>query len=311
MKVDIRLIKPNPVALRQVDKKSAKYQEIVASIPHVGILNPPNVIKKKDENGLEFYELVDGLHRYTAALECGMPELPVHVLENFDTTKVLTAQVIGNLCRVETKPIEFTKQLCRILDENPTMTHGELAEKTGFTATFIEGRLKLKNLADETLKTLVNEGSICLQNAYALAGLPAADQIALKDQAITEPSESFLAIVKQRRKAISEGRKTGGAIVEVFPGATPHCRPLKELQAALQDGKITSMTGADVIKWALHMDDESVAKAKAEWDARKAKRDEAAAKRAESQKERKVKQAEELKKKSEAAAAELAAMAQG
>ncbi len=182
-----------------------------------------------------------------------------------------------------------------------------MERKTTFSLSFIQGRLKLKNITDPGTQTLVNEGRICLQNAYALAGLPPAEQLALKDQAITEPSASFLQIVKARTKEIREGRKTGAGPSEVFPGATAHCRPLKEIQAALENPVVTNMSAADVLKWIMHLDDESVSKAKAEWEARKAKRDEAASKRAENQQARKVKEAAELKAKAEAAAAALAA----
>lgn len=309
MKIDIRLIKPNPVALRQVDKKNPKFAEIVQSVPKVGILNPINV-RKKTVDGLEFYELVDGLHRYSAALECGLSEIPCHVLgdEFQDDSKVLAAQMIGNLCKVDTKPVEYTKQLIRIMQINKTVTEDELASMCGVTKTFIQQRLKLDKIKDAGIQALINDGKIILQNAYALASLPESEQLALRDQAITEPPASFLPAVKARQKQLNEGRNTGAGPVDVFPGAHAHCRPMKEIEASLSNPTITSMTATDVLNWVLHLDPESVAKARADWEARKAKRDEALAKRSEEAKKRLAGKADELKKKSEEAAKALSAM---
>jgi ParB-like chromosome segregation protein Spo0J len=61
--VAIDKIRENPVALRAVNKQSEEYLGLVDSIRRKGFLGSITGRKKKDEAGVEFIEITDGLHR--------------------------------------------------------------------------------------------------------------------------------------------------------------------------------------------------------------------------------------------------------
>lgn len=322
-------VRPNSVALRQVDKDSVKFREIVDSIPKVGILQPPNVVPRsiqaRDDEGTpmvdeaghpiieEFFELCDGLHRYSAALEAGLEETIFHVLDPaMSATDVLATQVIANLARVETKPIEYSKQISRILQHNPTWTISELASKLAVSPSFIEARLSLGKITNEEIKNRVDAGDINLTNAAALAALPEAEQLDYLQQAMTEPAAAFKGIVKNRLKAIKDGQAKGKGASDEFAGVRPRLRKVVELTEAIADPSgvmafVEGMTDPtaivlETLKWAASMDAKSEEIARANHEASVAKRKEAARKRDMDKEARKAAKAQER-----AAAAQKAA----
>ena len=63
--VKLETIKASPVALRMVNRQTEEYLGMVESIKNVGIINPVSVRRKTDtDTGEEFFELIDGLHRF-------------------------------------------------------------------------------------------------------------------------------------------------------------------------------------------------------------------------------------------------------
>lgn len=321
MEMLLSKIRPAASALRKVDKDSPKFREIVESIGRYGVLNPISVQRREDEEtGEEYYELCDGLHRYMAAQEAGLENIPVHEVE-FDDVDTLVAQVHANYGKVETKASEFSKQMVRILQEVPTMTESELAEKCGFSLKFLRDRLKLNKIESEEIKGLIDDGHISLQNAYALATLPATEQEAFKDAAIAEPPQEFVPSVKAKRKELRDQRKRAKTEEEEFPGAKPRLRTLKELKALREDLTplkqfvTNDMSVDDAICTALDyimcLDPESVDAVQAKWEAKKKKREEAKARRKEKKKEQKAKKAQEKAAKAKEEADRMLAEARG
>jgi len=127
--VSLKKIRLNPVALRDVDRESEGYLGLVDSIKSSGVLNPIVVRPIKDsETGEELYGLVDGLHRFTAAGDAGLDTIPAHI-KSMEEADILAAQIIGNIHRVETRPVEYSKQLQRILAQDPMLSMTALAAK--------------------------------------------------------------------------------------------------------------------------------------------------------------------------------------
>jgi len=297
MKVLLTQLRPAATALRKVDKNSAKFKEIVSSIAKCGVLNPiPAQLRKDEETGEEYYEITDGLHRFTASVECGLEEIPIHVIE-LSEVDTLVAQVHTNYAKVDTKVSEFSKQLIRIMQKIPTCTEAELAEMTGFSLAFIRQRLKLNNIVNEATLSLIDAGKISLQNAYALASLPAEEQDTFVEDAITETPQAFLAAVKKRNKEIKESRKAGRAQTTEF-SATPHLRTLKELKTLvednapvmqfIQDGMTNDEIVEAVIAYVMSLDAISVEEQKAKWEANQAHRAEQSERRAKAKIENKA-----------------------
>jgi len=306
-KVLLSDIRENDVALRNVNRDSEAYLGLCESIRSKGFIGAISV-RERDDDGTIYYELIDGLHRYNASKDVDLKHINVDVVD-LDEDQVLEAQIMANIHKVETKPIEYTRQLKRILTRNPLMTEGELATKLGKSTSWIAGRLSLNKLASDQAKTLVNEGKIGLSNAYALAKLPTEEQADWLDRAMTLTPDEFIPKTTERLKQIREARRAGKDVGPAQFQAVPHMQKLKALKDEFENGEVgrvlCSKHGvanpvdgfALGIKWALHMDPDSVA-VQAEKDAerqaqRDAKKQQKAAERAKAKAEKLAKELEE------------------
>lgn len=299
--VPLAAVRPNVVALRGVQRDTEAFVGLRDSVAQIGILNPINVREKTDEDtGEAYYELVDGLHRYTAAQDAGLSEIPVNVVD-LNESQVLEAQIMANVHKVETRPVEYTKQLQRILTANPTMTMSELAGRLAKTPQWLSQRFGLLKLHDE-VQGLVNDGKIKLANAYQLAKLPPEEQLNYIDAAMTQQPDEFIPSVTKRAKEIREARRAGKDESESGFSPNPHLRKASELKAeftsatvgpALCDSDEEAAGFALGIAWALHMDADSVDAQKAAYEKRVAERAEASEKRKLERLEKKEKEAAE------------------
>lgn len=280
-------IRPNQVALRSVDKQSEAYSNLVDSIRENGLLSAPTVRKQRDGS----YELIDGLHRFTALQDLGIEEVTV-ILTDLDDDQVLVAQIITNIQRIETKPVEYSKQLLRILTRHPLMTEAELAVKLGRSPVWVKERLGLTKINDANIASLIDEGKITLSNAYALAKLPTEDQQDFLSRAMTmEPSE-FVPAVNVRVKELKDAKAKGtdAAPAEFVP--IPHVQTAGALKAAVKDtelaAKVVAENGAQTpvdgflagIAWAVSLDKASVEAQRSKDEARRKDAEEAKARRA-------------------------------
>lgn len=308
--VAISEVRENPVALRAVNKKDEGYAGLVDSVRLEGVLNPISVRQMTDnETGAKYYSLVDGLHRYNAALDAGLDEIPVHII-TADDAKVLELQLMANIHKVDTRPVEYSKQLSRILANNPLMTSAELSVKLGMSPTWVAQRLGLVKL-DGAVAELVDENTINLSNAYVLAKLPPDEQRNFIERAITMAPAEFTPTVNARVKEIRDAKRQGreAAPTEFVP--IPHVRKLGEIKAELEspDALLSLVreqglkTPEQIVKatiaWTLHLDDMSIQAAKAK----------AAARDAEDEAKKEARKTEREAKKA-AAAAEAQANAQ-
>jgi len=293
--IPLSMIRENPVALRDVNRNTENYMEIVDSIKTRGVLNPIVVRAMKDpETDEEFYSLIDGLHRYTASQDAGKETIPAHIT-SMEDADVLVAQIIGNIHRIETRPVEYSKQLQRILAQDPMLTSAQLAKQLGKSTTWITDRLNLRKI-DDNIAKLVDEGKINLSNAFALSKLPSEEQADFADRAITMTPAEFTATVSERKKALDKARREGKAATKGEFVPPVHMRKLKEVRTEFEKPEVgphllkehgvkTPMDAFALgVAWVLHQDPTSVAVAKQKDDARKRelqeKRDKAKAQRA-------------------------------
>lgn len=309
--IPLSKIRENPVALRQVNKQDESYIGLVDSIRTYGVYMPILVREVKDaETGEIGYGLVDGLQRFTASQDAGRAEIPANVVSLSDA-EVLEAQIITNVHRVETRPVEYSNQLMRILAGNPTMTINELAGKLAKSPSWVSERLGLVKL-ESAIAALVDEGKVNLSNAYALAKLPPDEQANFVDRAMTMTPQEFVPTVNSRVKEIRDAKRQGRDTTpqEFIP--VPHLQKLSEIKTehefptigpvlVTQTGAKTALEGFKLgIAWALHMDPNSVAEAK--------RKDEARREAVEAEKIKRRKEREE-KRQLEASAAAAAVLA--
>lgn len=298
----------NKVALRSVDVEGEAFRELVESIRSQGILDSINVREKVDEEtGETKYEIINGLHRVTAAKELGLDTVPAQVLSASEGD-VLEMQLVANLMRVDTKPSEYTKQIRRMLNMNPMLTIGELSQKLGKGPQWIQDRLSLGKIKNDKVMALIDENQITLANAFALAKLPEAELPDWIDSAMTQEAAEFVPRVNQRVKEIRDAERKGRDANPPTFEPTAHSRKIKDVKAELDSGEaadvLISQTGVSSAKegftlgvqWCLHLDVISVEAQRVKWEEREAARAEAKKKR----------EAEKAKKKAEAAAAKAA-----
>ena len=289
--VPLPQIRENPVALRSVNRESESYLGLVDSMRQKGFLGAITVREKMDaETGDSFFELVDGLHRYNAAKDAGLTNINVDVVDLSDD-ETLEAQVMANIHKVETRPVEYSQQLRRILTRNPLMTEAELASTLGKSAQWIKERLGLNKIVNEEIQTLIDEGKIGLANAYALAKLPPEEQHAWVDRAMTNPPDEFIPAANNRVKEIREAKRKGQDAADATFNPVAFMQKMKEVKAENETPKIgpvicksngakTAEQGfALAVAWTLHLDPESATEQARKDEERKAERSEAKQKR--------------------------------
>lgn len=302
-------IRENPVALRAVNREDERYMGLVESIRTKGFFGAITVRQKHDEeSGQDYYELVDGLHRFSASKDAGLSEINVDIVDlNDDET--LEAQIMTNIHRIETRPVEYSKQLLRILGRNPLMSEAELAQKLGKSSQWISERLGLTKIDNEDIQSLVNEGKIKLANAYALAKLPPEEQVDFVDRAMTLPPDEFVPAANTRMKEIREAKRKGQEAGDAEFHPVAFMQKMKDFKDEKDSGEISKILCeglntpeegfARAIEWALHLDPKSV-------EAQVAKDDQRKAEKAEAQKKRDLEKAKKKAEKLEVAQKEAA-----
>lgn len=311
--IPIAKIRENKVALRAVNRTTEDYKQLTDSIRRVGVLTAISVREKTDPESKEtFYELLDGLQRFSASKDAGRDTIPAQVL-TASQAEAMEMQVIANAQRIETKPVEYSNQLKRLLNMNPTMTEAELAARLSKSPEWIGERLGLVNLNTEIGK-LVDDGLIPLSNAYALSKLPPEEQKNYISQAQTQPAAQFVPTISARVKEIRDAKRKGRDAAPAQFVAVARLQKLADIKSELDQSaptitnlikknKIKDPVQAAVmtLKWALHLDDDSIAADKARDEQRK--KDEAAAKE-KRKAEREAQKAKEAAQKAEDAKAE-------
>lgn len=317
--VKIDQIRENPVALRECNPQDEQYKQLVESIREKGFIGTITTREKKDpETGDVFYEIVDGLQRYTAAKEAGISELVTLVL-NMTDYQVYEAQVMLNLHRVDTKPTAYTDALKRMFMANTLLTEAEVARSLGVDITWVKNRLGLSNVKSEKIQKLIDDGEIRLSNAFALAKLPEEAQEEMLEAAIVDDSAAFAKKVAERAKAIREARRQGRLEEEVKFEPREFLQKMGDIKAERDSGEIAadliSASGVSTLteafklalNWVLHVDVRSIEAQKAKFDAELAKRQ---AKREETARKKQERAAERAAAKADKLAAEAAVAAE-
>jgi ParB/RepB/Spo0J family partition protein len=264
--VSLDQVRANKVALRQVDRTSEAYLGLVDSIKNTGFSGAITARFREDsETGEPFYEIVDGLHRFSACKDAGVPEIGIDVVD-LDDDEVLVAQILANVHKVETKPAEYAENLKRILGRHSMMTEAELASKLGKSPNWIKSILGLNKIKDEQIKALVNSGKVPLMSAYALAKLPEDEQAAFLDRAMTMKPKEFVPLANDRVKEIKDARREGRKANPPTFEPRALLKKLKDIQAAANDRdfltKLVTSNGVTdpvdagvlVLQWVQHLD---------------------------------------------------------
>lgn len=255
--------------LRPVDTESVEYLELRDSIAERGILNSICVRPSPHVPGK--YEVVDGNYRFHAARDLRMNSLPCVVKYGLTDDDVLSMQIQTNAIRPETTPVEFARQLKRIMALRPGMTLAELSHVVKKRPSWLRDMLGLLDLT-EAQQVAVDRSEIPVTSAYMLAKIPHHFREEFEAQARTLPATEFrtvaAAFIKQYMEAVRQG-KLEVMFAREFK-VVAHVRKLSELEAELKHRNkgalLTTAAGCktpldgwySAIEWVLHLDPESV-----------------------------------------------------
>jgi len=305
--IPLKDIRESQSKLRNVDRQSDVYLQLVESIKDRGVLNSASVREgqEKDENGKEriVYFLTDGLHRFYASKDAGKETIPCQVM-SMDDGEVLEAQLIANVHKIETRPVEYSRQLLRILAGNVLLTATELAGKLNKSPSWIGERLGLLKL-EKNIAELVDTDKLNLSNAYALAKLPPEEQGNFLERAMTQSPQEFVPAANSRVKEIRDAKRQGkSASPETF-SPIPRLQKIADMQSELETSIIALTLCKKVqpktpeaafslgVKWSLHLDPNSVTEQEIKWNERQKAAKEAKEKRADERKAKELAKARE------------------
>ena len=281
----IASIIPPSVALRAVDRDGDQYKDLRASIKDNGVLESilvkPTIVKDENGNETEKFQVINGLQRYSAAVDLGMTEIPCTIADA-DEIKSLKFQVITNLLKVDTAPIAYSRQLLKLVAADPTTKLEDLATELRVSLGWLKDRLRLQKLVP-SIQTLVEAGRIPLSSAYIIAKLPDEEQPEWIEDAQKMPPDQFLPRCSNR---INELKKQKSGEPKPEPTQAPVVRKRGEILDMYRNvtvGEPTSDTEKGFVaalKWITQMDPDSVAAWEKDQAEKAAKREAKAAERA-------------------------------
>jgi ParB family transcriptional regulator, chromosome partitioning protein len=161
-RISVAAIEPNPFQPRQHFQPEA-LAELVASVKEKGVLQP--LLVRPHGNG---FQLIAGERRFRAAMEAGLRDVPVVVLELTDQESLELA-MIENLQRQDLNPMEEAEGYKHLMDRFH-LTQEAVAQKVGKARASVANALRLVNLAPEA-RRLLREGAIQAGHAKALLSL--------------------------------------------------------------------------------------------------------------------------------------------
>jgi len=206
----------------------AKFGNIVASIPKLGLKRPITVARRELRNGGIQYDLVCGQGRLEAYKALGQVEVQAVVI---DATKeeLLLMSLTENLARRVRSSGELLQSITALKDAGYSFS--DIAEKTDLNVNYVKGILRLLGKGEDRLLRAVEKGHIPISIAVTIATSDDAEV----QRALTEAYEKNTLrgrellrarrVIEQRHslgKSVHPPgrRKTGGAdparLVEVY-----------------------------------------------------------------------------------------------
>lgn len=308
LNVKPRQLRPAKQALRnEVVKKSLAYQELVESLRADGFLNSisGSAITNEDgtpstnEHGEPMFEITDGFHRWTAASDLGMEQIPFVVTDLKDRS-LLALQIAANAIHIVTTRAQYAQALKQMIQNGDTVDNLGRVTKKGIE--WVKDQLSLTKLP-ESVQKMIDLGQLNALNSYNLAKLPPAEVENFLNYAMTETAVVFQqrieAFLKAKRKAEAEGRVVDNTFKPMpLPRKTAELKALytsfessPTVKTLIELAKTPKDAARAMLEWAIQMDPESIAQQKLMYDTDLAKKAAADAKKL-AEKEAKKKAAE-------------------
>ena len=265
------------------------------------------------------YEVIDGSRRFSAIQylynENRLPEeyfpngtINVQVRKNVDEAQAMADQIRGNYHVKKTISTHELRQIRRIamLKQWPVE---KVAEYIGCSPAYVKKKRKLVELP-EAVQKAVDEGKISLTNADTLGKLPAHLMEEHLENAVIMPAADFADRVAQE---LAEWKKEKQGVTEKHaaefnPEAVAKYMKANEASAILEQAKTAyeldpsdyNKGCLDTVNRIFRLDEESIAEARAEFEAKQAEKE---ARKEARKAEREKKKVEDAQKVVEAAGA--------
>ena len=198
--VSLDLIDPNPDQPRAHfdDQETAS---LAQSIKSKGVVDPLMV----SLSGGGRYELIDGERRFRAARLAGLEKVPVIIIENNPSERLLLA-LVHNLCRADLNPMEEAEGFAR-LEKVFGYTHQEVAEIMGRERSTVTNAVRLLRLP-ENIKDDIRYGRLTPGHGRALLAVSDHDllkalreEILLKKLTVRQAENLIKRFIRKNRKA--------------------------------------------------------------------------------------------------------------
>ena len=162
------------------------------------------------------WEICNGNHRFHAAQENGLKEIPC-VIEDMSDADMQVRQYQLNES-VPTTLSEKHQYFKHFLINHPMMTQAQVAEMHSINPTQLSAILRLSKLSEDA-KKLVDSDKIRPTSAMILISIPTEFQKDFLEQAMTMPTNQFAEYVKEHRDKIRKAQASGQETIETseFP----------------------------------------------------------------------------------------------
>lgn len=218
MDIPIKNLRLCPIQLRTVLKNTLDYRTTLDSIRDLGIITPLLVRPVED-----YYEVINGFHRYEIALDLRFQTVPCHVMILTDAD-VRLAQLADHENRTEPKPAEVYRRLWKIIKVDGIKTLNELATHLRWHPDKVRRTMRLVRLCLRAQKDLAN-GDLSISIAMELCKLPAGLQDDLMDLAGSMPNSEYKELIRKETRHKRYGGRGG------HTGTLDHrFRPLREVE---------------------------------------------------------------------------------
>ena len=152
-------------------------QELADSIKVQGVIEP--IIVRGVAGGR--FEIIAGERRWRASQLAGMSEIPA-LVRDIDDRAAIAIALVENIQREDLSPLEEAHSLARLIAEFK-LTHQQAADAVGRSRAAVSNLLRLLELP-ETIRKMLDEGTLEMGHARALLPLAEARAIALARKAI-------------------------------------------------------------------------------------------------------------------------------
>lgn len=189
----------------RVDFNPENLRELSESIKAHGVIQPLVCRRLPEEKG-GGYELIAGERRLRAAIEAGLTEVPIVVMEAVDRDAAEMA-IVENIQRQDLNIIEEAEGY-RTLSEGFGLTQQEVADRVGKARASVANAMRLLDLPDE-VKQLLSSQMLSVGHAKVLLSLPEeTEQILLARRCVTDGlTVRALERLIARRKAAKDEAK--------------------------------------------------------------------------------------------------------